>query len=247
MDLQLSGKTFIVTGGSDGLGLATVKNLVAEGAHVLVSSRSKEKWEQASAHLKGHLHQVAFVAGDNSDAGLPQKLMQTVMERWGRLDGLLVSVGGPPGGKALELEDDAWISAFESIFLGTIRLVRALSKVMTEGGSIALVLSTSAKEAISAIPISNGLRPGLGLLIKNFADELGSRNIRVNGLLPGMFATERMKQLHQHQAPDFSDVSLGRIGDPAEFGRMATILLSPVASYITGTALVIDGGKLKSL
>ncbi len=244
---MLSGKTFIVTGGSDGLGLAAVKILLAEGANVLVSGRTEEKFERAKVSLGEYADRIAFVTGDNADPALSETLTKAVMDRWGSLDGLLVSVGGPPAGKVLATEDETWRFAFESVFLGAVRLVRDLSAIMTDGGSIALILATSAKEAVSAVPISNGLRPGLALLIKSFADELGPRNIRVNALLPGMFATERVKQLFANKSPDLSVLSLQRIGDPEEFGRMATVLLSPVASYITGAAIVIDGGQMKAL
>jgi 3-oxoacyl-[acyl-carrier protein] reductase len=247
MDLQLLGKTFIVTGGSDGLGLAAVKSLLSEGANVLVSGRSEEKFERAKAALGAHNEQLAFVTGDNADAGLPEKLKQAILSRWGSLDGLLVSVGGPPAGKVLATDDDTWRLAFESVFMGAVRLVRDLSVMMSDGGAIALILATSAKEAIRAVPISNGLRPGLALLVKSFADELGPRNIRVNALLPGMFATERVQTLFQGQSPDLSAVSLQRVGDPDEFGRMATIMLSSASSYITGSAIIIDGGQIKAL
>jgi 3-oxoacyl-[acyl-carrier protein] reductase len=247
MDLELADKTFIVTGGTDGLGLATAKCLVAEGANVLVTGRTEEKFLRAQAALGEHAGKITFLAGDNADAELPARLRNAVMERWGRLDGLLVSVGGPPAGKALTTDDAAWRGSFESVFLGTVRLVRDLSAVMSDGGAIALVLAASAKEAAPVFPISSGLRPGLALLAKNFADELGPRNIRVNTLLPGTFATERVKSLFGEREPPTANLALKRIGDPAEFGRMATVLLSPAASYVTGAAIGIDGGHLKFL
>jgi len=247
MDLHLTGKTFIVTGGSDGLGLASVKILLSEGANVLVSGRTVQKFEHIASALKAYSNQLAFIAGDNADSSLPEKLKQAAISRWGRLDGVLVSVGGPPAGKVLTTDDQTWRFAFESVFLGAIRMVRELSSVLPDGGAIVLILATSAKEAISAVPISNGLRPGLAMLVKSFADELGLRNIRVNALLPGMFATERVKQLLKEQSPDLSAISLQRIGNPDEFGQMATVLLSSAASYITGTAIVIDGGQIKSI
>lgn len=119
--------------------------------------------------------QLAFFAGDNADPTLSEKLKQAVVDRWGTLDGLLVRVGGPAASKVLTTGDEIWRSAFESVFLGAVRLVRDLSVIMSDGGAIALVLATSAKEAISAVPVSNGLRPGLALLVKSFADELGTR------------------------------------------------------------------------
>jgi 3-oxoacyl-[acyl-carrier protein] reductase len=247
MDLELVDKTFIVTGGTDGLGLATAKSLIAEGANVLVTGRTEQKFLRAQAALEARAGKIAFLSGDNADAELPARLRTAVFERWGRLDGLLVSVGGPPAGKALTTDDDAWRQAFESIFLGTVRLVRDLSAVMSDGGAIALVLAVSAKEAAPTLPISSGFRPGLALLAKNFADELGPRNIRINTLLPSMFGTERVKHLLGNKEPPTSNLALKRIGDPAEFGRMATILLSPAASYVTGAAIGIDGGHLKFL
>lgn len=248
MDLHISGKTFIVTGGTDGLGFATAKSLLAEGANVFVTGRTQAKFQAAQQALGPEADgRLAFLAGDNADPGFAQRLRQAVMERWGRLDGLLVSVGGPPAGKALATDDDTWRRAFESVFLGAVRLVRELSPAIGEGGAIALVLATSAKEMAPIMPISSGLRPGLALLTKNFADELGPRNIRVNALLPGIFGTGRVRQLLGDKQPDLSAQALKRIGDPEEFGRTATFLLSPAASYMTGAAIAVDGGLMKVL
>ncbi len=247
MDLELAGKTFVVTGGTDGLGLATAQCLLAEGAKVLVTGRSEEKYLRVRETLGGSDERLAFVAGDNADAGLPARLRTAVLERWGRLDGLLVSVGGPPTGQVLTTDDATWRGAFESVFLGTVRLMRDLSVAMSDGGAIVLVLAVSAKEAAPALPISNGLRPGLAMLTKSFADELGARRIRVNALLPNLFSTGRVQRLLGDKEPPTANISLGRVGDPAEFGRMATVLLSSVASYVTGAAIPIDGGQLKCL
>jgi 3-oxoacyl-[acyl-carrier protein] reductase len=247
MDLQISGKAFIVTGGTAGLGFATVECLVSEGANVLVTGRTEGKFVAAQRALGRHSDKIAFLAGDNADPALPERLRRIVIERWGRLDGLLVSVGGPPPGKALTTDDDTWRLSFESVFLGAVRLVRDLSAVMTDGGAIVLVVAPSAKVADPMMTISNGLRPGLALLAKNFADELGSRNIRVNALWPGLFATDRVKRPLENRTPDTSAVALKRLGDPAEFGRIATVILSPVASFVTGAAIGIDGGLVKVL
>lgn len=247
MDLGLADKVFIVTGGTDGLGLAAARCLVAEGARVLVTGRTEEKFLRARASFPEHADRIAFLRGDNAAADLPARLLEAVMERWGRLDGLLVSVGGPPPGQALTTDDDTWRAAFESIFLGTVRLVRDLSPAIADGGAIALVLAVSAKEVAPTLPISSGLRPGLALLAKNFADELGARNIRVNTLLPNLFGTDRINQVLGDREPPTASVALKRIGDPAEFGRMAGIVLSSAASYVTGAAITVDGGQLKFL
>jgi 3-oxoacyl-[acyl-carrier protein] reductase len=247
MDLELAGKVFIVTGGTDGLGLATAHALLGEGAKVLVTGRSESKFTDLCIGLGAGVDRLAYSKGDNSDPGLPDQLRAAVMERWGRLDGMLISVGGPPPGKFLATDDEMWRAAFESVFLGAVRLMRDLAPAITDGGAIAIVLAISAKEASSSITISNGLRPGLAMLVKSLAEELGPRSIRVNALLPNIFATDRMKRLLNGREPPMQAIALGRIGEPAEFGRIATVLLSPVASYITGAAISIDGGQLKSL
>lgn len=247
MDLELAGKAFIVTGGTDGLGLATARTLLDEGANVLVSGRSEGKFAALQASLDEAGERIAYVQGDNADPALPDRLRSAVLDQWGRLDGLLVSVGGPPATKVLATDDEAWRGAFESVFLGAVRLMRDLAPTINDGGAIVMILAISAKEASPILTISNGLRPGLAMLAKSFADELGPRAIRVNALLPNLFATDRMKRLIGEGEPPVENIALKRMGEPVEFGRMATVLLSPISSYITGVALSIDGGQLKSL
>jgi 3-oxoacyl-[acyl-carrier protein] reductase len=119
---------------------------------------------------------------------------------------------------------------------------------MAEAGSIALLLSVSAKAPLRDMAISNGLRPGLAALVKTFARELGPRNIRVNALLPGPFATDRARSLTDAGTPpDISDIPLGRLGEPVEFGRVATFLLSPASSFVTGSSFLVDGGMSPAL
>ena len=247
MDLDLANKAFIVTGGTGGLGPAAAKALVGEGANVLLTGRTEERYRSAAATLGDRGDRVAFLAGDNAEPDLPARLHAAVSARWGRLDGLLISVGGPPAGEALRTGDAAWRDAFERIFLGTIRLVRDLSALMSDGGAIAIVLAVSAKEAARTLPMSNGLRPGLALLAKSFADELGPRRIRVNTLLPNLFATDRVREMLGGSAPPTDGIALRRIGDPDEFGRVAAMVLSSAASYVTGAAIPIDGGQLRSV
>jgi 3-oxoacyl-[acyl-carrier protein] reductase len=160
---------------------------------------------------------------------------------------MVVSVGGPSASKALETDDETWRDAFESVFLGTTRLIRDLSPAIGTGGAIVMILAISAKEASPILPVSNGLRPGLAMLAKSFAEELGPRAIRVNALLPNLFATDRMKRVLGDREPPIENIALRRMGEPVELGRMATVLLSPVSSYVTGAAIPIDGGQLKSL
>lgn len=252
MDLDLAERVFIVTGGSGGLGRATATQLVAEGARVVLSGRSPESLAQAVAEL-GEDHAVAVTA-DNAAPDTPARLIATAEERWGRLDGALVSVGGPAPGSVASSTDEQWTAAFESVFLGAVRLARELAAVLPAGGSIAFVLSSSVKSPITGLTISNGLRPGLAMVAKNLADEVGPRGIRVNGLLPGRIATDRLTQLDSlggdpeaARARATATIPLGRYGEPEEFGRAAAFLLSPAASYLTGVMLPVDGGALRSL
>lgn len=252
MDLQLSERVYIVTGGTRGLGRATADCLVAEGARVVVSARSAEAVEEAVASL-GHDSAVGIVA-DNADPGTPDRLLEAASDRWSRLDGALISVGGPPIGSALEAPDEHWRGAFESVFLGALRLVRGIAPELGPGGSLALVLSSSARAPVPGLGISNGLRPGLAMVAKELADELGPRGVRVNGLLPSRVGTDRVRELDE-STPDPAatrerfeqSIPLRRYGEPEEFGRVAAFLLSPAASYLTGVMLPVDGGVSRGL
>lgn len=252
MDLDLTDRVYIVTGGSRGLGRATAEQLVAEGARVVLGGRSDDSLRQATAEF-GDGHAVA-VAADNADPATPARLIDAALEHFGRLDGALVSVGGPAPGTVASSTDEQWTAAFESVFLGAVRLGRELAAALPAGGSIAFVLSSSVKSPITGLTISNGLRPGLAMVAKNLADEVGPRGVRVNGLLPGRIATDRLKELdglggdpEGARARAAATIPLGRYGEPEEFGRAAAFLLSPAASYLTGVMLPVDGGALRSL
>ncbi len=260
MDLGLDGRTYLLTGASRGLGLAAAESLVAEGAQVVLVGRDQRRLVEATAAL-GTDRAVAL-AGDLADSGAAERLVAGTVARFGRLDGALVSVGGPPTGTPMTVTDEQWRAGFESVYLGAVRIVRAVASAATvdpsqppgSSASILAVLSTSAKSPIPGLTTSNGLRPGLAMLVKDFADELGPRGIRVNGVLPGRIATDRTVALdaaHGNAAAarrrNEVAIPLGRYGDPAEFGRLAAFLLSPAASYITGSLIPIDGGSLRAL
>jgi len=252
MDLGLRDRAYVITGGSRGLGLATARALVADGARVVLSARDAAGVAEAAAGLgAGH---AAGLAADLADATAPQRLAGAAREAFGRLDGALISVGGPPGGTVMGTSDDAWRAAFESVFLGAVRLARTLGDELGEGGSIAFVLSSSVRSPIDALAISNGLRPGLAGVAKSLADELGPRGIRVNGLLPGRIATGRVRELDASRGdPDevrtalSRAIPLRRYGGPEEFGRVAAFVLSPAASYLAGVMIPVDGGALRAI
>lgn len=251
MDLDLRDRVYLVTGGARGLGRATAECLVAEGARVVISGRSRESLDEAAGALG---ERAVAVQADNADPETPARLVAAARDAWGRLDGALVSVGGPPAGPALETDDAAWTGAFESVFLGAVRLGRALVEVLPAGGSVTYVLSSSVRAPIPGLAVSNGLRPGLAMWAKTLADEVGSRDIRVNGLLPGRIDTERVQELdalggnpEETRRKVIEGIPLGRYGRPEEFGRVAAFVMSPAASFMTGTMVPVDGGLLRAL
>jgi 3-oxoacyl-[acyl-carrier protein] reductase len=252
MDLGLDGRVYVVTGGTKGLGRATADALVADGARVVVSSRSQESVDAAVADLGGSADppRARGLAADNADPATADAAVQLALDTWGRLDGALISVGGPPGTNPPEATDEQWRASFESVMLGAIRVARTVIGHLDQGGAIGLVLSTSVKQPVGGIEISSGLRPGLAMWAKHLADEVGPKGIRVFSLMPGRILTDRMTSL----MPSADDrdraaqtIPLRRMGDPEEFGRAAAFLLSPAASYLTGLAVPIDGGSLRSL
>ena len=251
MDLHLTDRVYVVTGGARGLGRATADCLVADGARVVLSGRTGTSLEEAAAALGDA---VVTVVADNADPATPDRLAAAAHERWGRLDGALISVGGPPPGPVTEISDEDWTRSFESVFLGAVRLSRVLGQALPAGGSLALVLSSSVRAPLANLAISNGLRPGLAMVAKTLADELGPRGVRVNGLLPGRVGTERVAELDAStgdpdaaRAAALRAIPLGRYGEPAEFGRVAAFLLSPAASFVSGAMVPVDGGMLRSL
>ncbi|WP_327733458.1 SDR family oxidoreductase [Streptomyces nojiriensis] len=250
MDLGLTDRVYVVSGGSRGLGFAVARALTAEGARVVVSGRDAEALAGAVTALGGQ--RTTGVAADNADAAAPERLVDAALQRWGRLDGALINGGGPSTGSMLHLTDADWRQSFESVFLGAVRLARVVSEHLAADGALAFVLSTSARTPIPGLDTSNGLRPGLAMVTKSLANQLGGRGIRVNALLPGRITTERTRYIDAHTPTGTSSgsataaIPLGRAGEPEEFGRVAAFVLSPAASYVNGAVIPVDGGATPS-
>lgn len=256
MDLGLEGRAILVTGATSGLGRATAEALVAEGANVLVSSRSAESVEATVADLG---ERAAGHAADITDPAAPAALIDATRSAFGRFDGVFISHGGPPAGPADELDDDRLDTTLALAVVGPVRLVRAAAEELGEGGSILALTSTTSLQPMPGLATSNVARPAVWGYVKTVADEVGPRGVRVNCLIPGRFATERVAELEADiasrsgttseavRAAAEGAVPLRRVGDPAELGRVAAFLLSPAASYVTGAAWAVDGGVLRSL
>jgi 3-oxoacyl-[acyl-carrier protein] reductase len=254
VDLGLAGKTFLVGGGSKGLGRAIAGELVAEGASVLLVSRDPGALETAAAELGERASTCA------ADLGTPEGVDAAVAaaRALGGLDGILVNAGGPPPGDALDVPDEQWAQAFQLLVGSPVRMLRALLPDLRDGASILFVTSSSVRVPIPGLDTSNVIRPGVAALVKCLAVELGPR-IRVNSLAPGRIDTERVRFLDATRAEASGStvadqraamertIPLGRYGEPAEIGRVAAFLLSPAASYVSGAAIQVDGAYVRAV
>jgi 3-oxoacyl-[acyl-carrier protein] reductase len=200
MDLGLRDRVYLVTGGSRGLGFAAAQALVADGARVLLSAPHEATASSAVARLApdAAADVAAWVVADNADPATPGRLIAAARDRFGRLDGALISVGGSPPGTVAATTDEAWRSAFESVFLGAVRLARALAadlggtgdggavggSLTGAGGSIVFVLASSVRVPLAELAISNGLFPGLAGVVKTLAGELGPAGSGSTGYCP---------------------------------------------------------------
>ena len=262
MNLGLENKIAMVGGASKGLGLAVARALAAEGALVSIASRNADAIQRAADGITRATGSRALpVAADLSRAEAIAAWHAATVREFGGVDLLFANTGGPPAGTALAFDDEAWQAAFDLLLMSVVRSVRLVVPSMRArgGGAILIGTSSTVKEPIPNLALSNVLRSGVTSLAKTLSLELAPDNIRVNTLMPGRIATDRLQlldeinakkanvPLDEHRRRAEASIPLGRYGAPDEFGRMGAFLLSDAASYITGAALQVDGGLLRGL
>ncbi len=263
MDLGLKDKVVVVTAASSGLGFATANQLAHEGAKVVICSRSEDKVASAVERIvkeSGNSNVKGFVV-DLHDKQQIELLIEESIKHFGVLDGLVTNCGGPAPGVFEDLTLEQWHSAIDDVLLSARHAIYAALPHLKKqpNPAILAVTSFSAKQPVPLLTLSNTLRPAVLGMVKTLANELGQYNVRVNSILPGAFATERLQEMfgtvadkngttiEAEEANYVKTIPLQRTGDPKEFGRLATFLLSQAASYITGNMIQVDGGRYQGL
>jgi len=262
MDLGLSNKVVMVGGASKGLGYAVARAVAGEGASVCIASRDPNALQKAADTIARETSaRVHAVAADLSKAEAIADWHAQTVKQFGGIDALFANTGGPPAGSSLSFDDAAWQAAFELLLMSVVRTVRVVVPSMKArgGGAILIGTSSSVKEPIANLALSNVLRSGVTSLAKTLALELAADKIRVNTLIPGRIETDRLRQLDEinskrsntpideHRTKMMATVPLGRYGVPNEFGKTGAFLLSSAASYITGANVQVDGGLIRSM
>jgi len=257
MDLKLNNKVALILAASKGLGKAIAISLAAEGAKVIISSRSTEELSKTAEEIKQSTgNEVTVIAADVSKAEDVERLVKQVGETFGHIDILLNNAGGPPFDKFENFDDEQWQKAFELNLLSFARLSRLVLPYMktTGSGRIINIISGSVKAVLANSVLSTSMRMGVVGMAKLMADEFGPYNITVNNVAPGLILTDRIK----HTLPKDVDteealkektknIPLGRIGKPEELANLVTFLASDAASYISGTTIQVDGGANRSI
>jgi len=262
MELGLKDKVVMVAASSKGLGFAIANQLAQEGARLSIASRSKSHIEEAAKKIKKDSDtEILTSVMDVTDPGSMKTWVMDTLATFERIDGLVVNAGGPPAGKFDDLSDAEWNNAFELTLMSPVRLIRMVLPQMRKqkSGSILTVTSISVKEPIDNLLLSNVMRSGVTSLLKSLSIDLAASGIRVNNLVPGFFGTERLNDLDLKSAREWrmtleevrkinqGSIPMGRYGEPDEFGKAATFLLSDAASYVTGETFIIDGGRTRTV
>ncbi|MDQ0610917.1 SDR family NAD(P)-dependent oxidoreductase [Variovorax sp. W1I1] len=253
MDMKLRGKFAVVNGASQGIGFAIAHTLASEGAEVLISARKLDALEAAAERLRAETGgTIRTVVGDIRMADGCANILAAV-EAQGGVDILVNNDGAPPVGEAIEFDDVRWMRAVEQNLMSVVRMVRGVVPGMKRrgGGSIVNIAALSALQPIPKFGLSVATWAGVIGLAKTLSLELAGDNIRINTLCPGFVQTPRLDAANVGESQQFQElvasIPLGRIAQPEEIAAVAAFLASPMASYVTGTTLAVDGGSNKSL
>jgi 3-oxoacyl-[acyl-carrier protein] reductase len=258
MDLGLNGKTALVAASSKGLGRASALALAREGARVTICARSVADLEAAASSIRAETGaEVLAVPADLTRADDIAAVVAATAERFGGVDVLVNNSGGPRIGSFGDLTDDDWRQALETVTLSFVRFVREVMPHMREQqwGRIVGIQSTSVKQPVGNIDLSNGIRPGVAGLMKAITPNLARDGITINLVLPGSFRTDRILgrgtaetagQREERLATIAAGIPVGRLGEPIELGNLVAFLASEQASYITGAVYQVDGGAIRS-
>jgi len=262
VDLGLNGKVAIVGGSSRGLGKATAVALAAEGASLVICARNEKILADAHAEISkvgsGKVHSVVMDMSEREDVA---RLVKETIDTFGKVDILVNNAGGPPSGGPLSISEGQWQTAINQNLLSIVRLSRSVVPHMKEAGwgRIVNILSTSVKQPVDGLLLSNSVRMAVVGFSKTLADEVAPYSITVNNILPGSILTDRIKELDLSRSEQkgislddalsqrASSIPMRRIGRPEEFGSLACFLASERASYITGVSIQVDGGALRSV
>jgi 3-oxoacyl-[acyl-carrier protein] reductase len=262
MDLGIKGKTALVVAASKGMGKASALGLAAEGARVVMCARGEAALKDAAAEVKQKTGaEVLALAADASRAADISKVVAEANRAFDGVDILVANVGGPPPGPFEAMTDEQWKAAFEQVHLSTVRFIREVLPHMKQArwGRILAIQSSSVKQPVDGLVLSNGIRPGIAGLFKTLAGDLAPHGITVNLVLPGRIMTDRFREhqtdratrsgvtLERQMELSSADIPMGRIGTPDEFAAMVVFLASARASYVTGTAVQVDGGLIRSV